>query len=577
MSIRGCVRKWDIGTLGHNDLRIPSVTPLNSVEPPAPPEYNAAMSSPKWGPAVAAVLLPVLLSFPAISFQPADTLPADAEAESAADWPMLGHDASRTGYNSKEGALKPPLRLKWAKALGSWGPPSVAGDTVYVGSDKTLYALDTNTGDVKWTYEANGRVASPTIASGSVYFGTNTLAAGHRVYALDAATGSLKWSYIAESPVETSPAVADGMVYVTAGPLLYALDAATGTLRWRHVTMGLALSPALVDGVVYLSSYWYPRPYDQPYDSKIEALDAETGSLIWTHPVGDALPSPPTVANGVVYGASYGLNGVFAVDAATGRRLWTYRQVGGGTALAVAEGTVYAVVGSTIVALDAATGRLKWYHGTSAYFGTSSVAVANGIVYTSTSDRYSPSQVLALSAATGDLLWRYPAGGGSSPVVANGMLYHSADGKVYAFETESRLSVVKAASRDRVYPGDTLSYMLLLDNSGPDPVSITITDMVPFLTSYVTNTVSGGATYSPTIKSIVWSGTVPPGLSTFPSLAFSFRVQVDPFDPRFVYPDVIKNTVLVSFGDATMASTATTAAVQRRASFPVLFNGASAW
>lgn len=534
------------------------------------------MSSPKWGPAVAAVLLPVLLSFPAISFQPADTLPAGAQAESAADWPMLGHDAGRTAYNSREGALKPPLRLKWVKALGSWGPPSVAGGTVYVGADETLQALDANSGEVRWAYQVTGRVASPTIASGTAYFGSNTYAGDNRVYALDAATGSLKWSYTAESWVESSPAVADGMVYVTAGPLLYALDAATGTLRWRHVTMGLALSPALVDGVVYLSSYWYSSSYN--YDSKIEALDAETGALIWTHPVGDALPSPPTVANGVVYGASSGLNGaVFAVDAATGRRLWTHPSSGSGYALAVAEGTVYAVVGSTIVALDAATGRLKWYHGTGAYFGTSSVAVANGIVYTSTSDRYSPSQVLALSAATGDLLWRYPAGGGSSPVVANGMLYRSADGKVYAFETESRLSVVKAASRDRVYPGDTLSYMLLLDNSGPDPVAITITDMVPFLTSYVTNTVSGGATYSPTIKSIVWSGTVPPGLSTLPSLAFSFRVQVDPFDPRFVYPDVIKNTVLVSFGDATMASTATTAVVQRRAFFPVLFKGASAW
>jgi len=102
--------------------------------------------------------------------------------------------------------------------------------------------------------------------------------------------------------------------------------------------------------------------------------------------------SSPAVANGVVYVGS-GDYKVYALNARTGAKLWSYR-----------------------------TGSFVW----------SSPAVANGVVYIGSSD----GKVYALNARTGAKLWSYTTGGGvyCSPVVVNGALYAaSTDGNVYAF------------------------------------------------------------------------------------------------------------------------------------------------
>jgi hypothetical protein len=48
------------------------------------------------------------------------------------------------------------------------------------------------------------------VANGVVYFGS----LNYKMYALDAKTGTLLWSYATDYWIVTSPAVADGMVYV---------------------------------------------------------------------------------------------------------------------------------------------------------------------------------------------------------------------------------------------------------------------------------------------------------------------------------------------------------------------------
>jgi eukaryotic-like serine/threonine-protein kinase len=65
---------------------------------------------------------------------------------------------------------------------------------------------------VLWTFEAGGAVeSSAAIAGGVVYVGTRTGA----LVALDLATGKLRWRYETSSEIgESSPAVADGVVYV---------------------------------------------------------------------------------------------------------------------------------------------------------------------------------------------------------------------------------------------------------------------------------------------------------------------------------------------------------------------------
>jgi outer membrane protein assembly factor BamB len=64
---------------------------------------------------------------------------------------------------------------------------------------------------VLWTYAAGNFVeSSPAVANGVVYVGSDD----YNVYALNAKTGAKLWSYATGDSVHSSPAVANGMVYV---------------------------------------------------------------------------------------------------------------------------------------------------------------------------------------------------------------------------------------------------------------------------------------------------------------------------------------------------------------------------
>jgi outer membrane protein assembly factor BamB len=128
---------------------------------------------------------------------------------------------------------------------------------VYVASeDGNVYALRASTGAKLWSYATGTSVdSSPAVANGVVYVGSDYPA--NKVYALNASTGALLWSYTTGGGVNSSPAVANGVVYV--GSLdnnVYALNASTGAKLWSYTTGGPIYysSPAVVNGVVYVGS-----------------------------------------------------------------------------------------------------------------------------------------------------------------------------------------------------------------------------------------------------------------------------------------------------------------------------------
>jgi outer membrane protein assembly factor BamB len=72
-------------------------------------------------------------------------------------------------------------------------------------------ALKARTGARLWSYATGSQVeSSPAVANGLVYIGSDD----NRVCALDGRTGAKLWVYITGNSVFSSPAVANGMVYV---------------------------------------------------------------------------------------------------------------------------------------------------------------------------------------------------------------------------------------------------------------------------------------------------------------------------------------------------------------------------
>jgi len=181
----------------------------------------------------------------------------------------------------------------------------------------------------QWAYTTVGSVdSSPAVAGGVVYVGS----ADGNVYALDAASGTKKWAYQTRGEIGSSPAVAGGVVYVgSEDGTLYALDATSGTKKWAYHTGNfVGSSPAVVGGMVYVGSH----------DGTLYALEATTGARKWTYWTRGPMFSSPEVANGVVYvGASWG--NVYALDAASGTQKWSYHTGGIDSSPAVVNGVVY--------------------------------------------------------------------------------------------------------------------------------------------------------------------------------------------------------------------------------------------
>jgi outer membrane protein assembly factor BamB len=267
-------------------------------------------------------------------------------------------------------------------------------------------------GQLKWNYTTGSSVdSSPAVANGIVYVGSYD----NNVYALYANNGTKLWNYTTGGPVFSSPAVVNGVVYVGSYDYnLYALNATTGAKLWNYTTGDYVWSsPAVVNGVVYAGSN----------DNNVYALYANNGTKLWNCTTKGIVQSSPAVVNGVVYvGSRYPDNNVYALNANNGTKLWNYTTGDEVTSSpAVANGVVY--VGSldgNVYALNANNGTKLWNY-TTGWWVFSSPAVANGVVYVGSYDN----NTYALYANNGTKLWNYTTGGYvfSSPAVANGVVY----------------------------------------------------------------------------------------------------------------------------------------------------------
>lgn len=192
------------------------------------------------------------------------------------DWPMLGHDAGRSGTTAAE--IRPPFERKWYRLFPDEGlmagiQPIVAGGRVYAGTmHGVLHALDVQTGQDVWTFQAGGPILHTcAVAAGRVYFGD----ADGRVYAVNALDGKSLWSFPTGAAVWNSPAVYNGLVLCgSRDGQLYAIDAVTGHLRWAAPTGAPVLQSPAVDtrlGRVYVGSE----------DMRVSAFALADGRAVW--------------------------------------------------------------------------------------------------------------------------------------------------------------------------------------------------------------------------------------------------------------------------------------------------------
>ncbi len=282
----------------------------------------------------------------------------------------------------------------------------------------------TNSVKLLWTFTTMaGVVSSPAVANGRVFVGCNDGA----VYCLNSSNGELVWYYPTESEVKSSPAIDNGCVYIGSGDgNVYALNSTNGSQLWNYTTGNeVESSPAVVEGVVYIGSG----------DGNVYALNASSGAKLWSYAIGRGVDSSPAVSDGVVYVASYDYF-VYALNASTGDEIW-HRHTGS----IISSPSLYndyIYIGSYdgyVCGLNASTGAKIWEYQTENSV-SSSPAVAYGCVYVGSEDN----NVYCLNASNGKKIWQFPTGYWvwSSPVVADGNLYvGSEDYSIYCLNAST--------------------------------------------------------------------------------------------------------------------------------------------
>jgi outer membrane protein assembly factor BamB len=182
--------------------------------------------------------------------------------------------------------------------------------------------------------------------------------------------------------------------------------------------------------------------------SRISAANVGTLREAWTFKLTGAaatgvkyagsIAAAPVVVNGVVYLQDLYAN-VYAISLASGKQLWEYpvnvaeASGPGPDGVAVADGVVYGDSSTTAFALDAATGKVLWNDTGLLNGGQGSFEiqpqVSGGRVYLASAYGSGPGGgvLLALSAASGAVLWRFntvtggePAGVKALPVLGSG-------------------------------------------------------------------------------------------------------------------------------------------------------------
>ena len=184
------------------------------------------------------------------------------------------------------------------------GPLGAAmdGGTLYApGSDNVLYAADVRDEQQIWRQTGHHCAACIVLLDETrmIYCG------GYSVQCHDRATGTRLWRTDLGSGLDFTPDCSPAVGWVWTGASssqlvfaciktnLYALRATNGSQLWRRTAAAeFHSSPALVGNMLFIGND----------DGRVYALDAATGERVWDYPTGGPVCSSPWIdAHGVLY------------------------------------------------------------------------------------------------------------------------------------------------------------------------------------------------------------------------------------------------------------------------------------
>ena len=344
----------------------------------------------------------------------------------ATEWRQFRGTPALTGASA--GAAPGTLKLLWSYNVG--GPiassAAIAGGVVYVGGgDGDLVALDLASGKLRWKYTTGNLIgeSSPAVSGDAVYIGD----LGGVLHAVNVRDGKPLWTFKTMGEIKASPVVTDGVVLVGSYDThLYAVDTRTGKPRWDVATKGMVHATAGVrDGMTFVTGC----------DALFRAIRIADGKEVFQIETGAYTAASPLLDGNRAYVGTFNAE-VLALDLTRRAVVWRYSQPDAEfpyySSAALAGGRL--IIGGRdklVHAIDAASGKRLWTFATRARVDSSPV-VAGGRVYVGSGD----GRLYVLDSASGTKLWEFDTGAGiaASPALAGGRLVVGAeDGRLYVF------------------------------------------------------------------------------------------------------------------------------------------------
>lgn len=339
---------------------------------------------------------------------------------------------------------------------------------VYSTPKGAVHAIDISTGASRWSVETGGPVGSTPLFIedlSMVVFGADD----GKLYAVDSDSGSLLWTYthhealqrkfqIAASPIYAPGPNGKGRLFI--GTLDRTGDIFALEIHGRDVSSVLwQLSAGGVPGTCAFDS---EELFVGSNNGQLYAIGAEDGNVHWTAQTNGIVYSSPAIsADGsrVFVGSNDGT--MYAFNRSTGEKLWgvfTPGWVDSSPAID-SDGNVFVCVSNgnafqnyaIIYKIDGSTGEVIWQDEINDADGLYDPVIAGGTVYASsvsddTQTGYAGGDLRAWDAASGERLWTLPTGGHvgvAAAVGSTGELYiGDRIGQVYKVADQSNSVIV---------------------------------------------------------------------------------------------------------------------------------------
>lgn len=366
------------------------------------------------------------------------------------EWPVFRGNGFSSGVSTSE--LPEDLEVLWEyKVPGSNGSfegtaviakHSKSGKPIaYIGDlDGALYALDLESGDLKWKtqpkvtlaplensskkepreHQAFSFTASPAYHEGRIFIGD----IDGIFYCFDE-SGELQWFYETESEISSSANFYDGsVIFGSQDANLYLLNTETGEKVWALET------PDQIRCSVTVAK---DRAFVAGCDGFFHIVDLKTGTEAGKVDIKSPTQSTPAVMNELVYFGTE-QDEFIAVDWKTAKGKWTFSDENGpasvrGCAAVTPGHVVFGARNRFVYSVDPESGTKNWGVELKAKIDGSPVIVGQRVYVGSTDGRF-----YTLSLENGEKVWEKQFNGGfvSSPAVAFGKLVVATDrGVVY--------------------------------------------------------------------------------------------------------------------------------------------------